>query len=214
VRPYDERVPGDVSAAAFWLVAGVVHPDAALELQAVGVNPSRRAAIDLLREMGGDIEERRPISAPVDRLDLERGEPAADLIVRSSNLRSIDVDGRSVAAAIDEIPVLALAATQARGVSRFRSIGELRVKESDRVAGIVAGLQALGADIAVDADDLVVVGPTPLHGAEVDGQADHRLVMTFAIAGVLAAGRTTIHGAASHPISDPGFVTELERIRP
>ncbi|HEX5241421.1 MAG TPA: 3-phosphoshikimate 1-carboxyvinyltransferase [Candidatus Limnocylindrales bacterium] len=214
VRPYDESIPGDVSAAAFWLVAGVAHPDASLELEAVGINPGRRAAIDLLREMGGDIEERRAISAQGGTLDPEPGEPAADLVVRSSNLRSIDVDGRSVAAAIDEIPVLALAATQARGTSRFRSIGELRVKESDRIAGIVAGLRALGADIAVDGNDLVVVGPTPLHGAEVDGQADHRLVMTFAIAGLLAAGQTTIHGAASHAISDPGFLTELERIRP
>jgi 3-phosphoshikimate 1-carboxyvinyltransferase len=208
VRPRDQLVPRDPSAAAFWLVAAVAHPDAELELHRVGVNPGRRESVDLLREMGASIVEH----GVSDHADDE--EPMADLRARSSELRAIDVDARRVAAAIDEIPVLCVAATQAAGTTRFRGVGELRVKESDRLAGIVSGLTALGADIRVEDDDLRIAGPTPLQGTAVDGQGDHRLVMTFAIAGLLAAGRTTILGAASHAISDPGFVAELERIRP
>jgi 3-phosphoshikimate 1-carboxyvinyltransferase len=208
IEPLDLAVPGDASAAAFWLVAAAAHPAADLELRNVGTNPGRRGALDILREMGARIEE-TPITA-VGHGD----EPVADLRVRSSELRGVDIDARRAVAAIDEIPVLCLAATQARGVSTFRAVGELRVKESDRIAGIVAGLSAFGANVAVEGDDVRIVGPTPLEGARVDGQGDHRLVMTFAIAGLLASGRTTINGAASAAISDPGFVAELERIRP
>ncbi|MBI3751561.1 MAG: 3-phosphoshikimate 1-carboxyvinyltransferase, partial [Chloroflexi bacterium] len=140
-------------------------------------------------------------------------EPVADLRVRSAQLRGVEVDARQAVAAIDEIPVLCLAATQARGRTTFRGVGELRVKESDRIAGIVDGLSALGAKVAVDGDDVHIVGPTALHGASVDALGDHRLAMTFAIAGLLASGRTTITGAASAAVSDPGFLAELERIR-
>ena len=103
--------------------------------------------------------------------------------------------------------------TQARGVTTFRGVGELRFKESDRLAAIVEGLTALGAEVAMAGDDVRVVGPTALHGAILDGRGDHRLVMAFAIAGLLASGHTAINGAASAAISDPGFLTQLERIR-
>jgi 3-phosphoshikimate 1-carboxyvinyltransferase len=203
----DAMVPGDASAAAFWLVAGAIHPDAELSLSGVGTNPGRRTVIDLLREMGASIDEvPRPATGPDD-------EPAADLVVRSSELHGIDVAAATTTGAIDEIPVLCLAASQARGRTTFRGVGELRHKESDRIAGIVAGLAALGADVSVDGEDITVAGPTPLHGAAVDGLGDHRLVMTFAIAGLVASGRTRVVDAASAAISDPGFLAELERIR-
>ena len=205
VTAIETRVPGDPSAAAFWLVAGAIHPDAELRLSGVGVNPTRRAAIDLLRTMGAAIDE------TAERVD--SGEPVADLAVRSSVLRAIDVPPADTARAIDEVPVLCLAATQASGTTRIRGAGELRVKESDRIAGIVAGLRVLGGDIGVDGDDLVVVGPTRLRGGVVDSLGDHRLAMTFAIAGLVADGTTTVLGAASAAISDPGFFAQLEEVR-
>jgi len=205
VTAIETRVPGDPSAAAFWLVAGAIHPDAELRLSGVGVNPTRRAAIDLLRTMGAAIDE------TAERVD--SGEPVADMGVRSSVLRAIDVPPADTARAIDEVPVLCLAATQASGTTRIRGAGELRVKESDRIAGIVAGLRVLGGDIGVDGDDLVVVGPTRLRGGVVDSLGDHRLAMTFAIAGLVADGTTTVLGAASAAISDPGFFAQLEEVR-
>ena len=209
VEAIDQVVPADVSAAAFWLVAGAVHPDAELTLRDVGVNPTRRAIVDLLREMGADIDER-----PVGRTaDPEVGEPIADLTVRSSELRAIDLGPGDVAAAIDEIPVLCLAATQARGTTTIRGAGELRHKESDRIAGIAAGLEALGARIEVDGDDLRIHGGTPLAGGTTDSLDDHRLAMTFAIAGLLGGSPTTIERQGSVAVSYPGFFADLEGVR-
>ena len=214
VQTMDERVPADPSAAAFWLVAAAIHPSAEIRLLSVGVNPTRRGAIDLLRAMGADIEETETSVAGA-RADgaTGDGEPSADLAARSSGLRGIDIGAADTARAIDEIPVLCLAATQAEGRTVIRAAGELRAKESDRLAGIVAGLSAMGATIAIDGDDILIDGPSILHGAELDARDDHRLVMTFAIAGLVATGKTTIHGAASAAISDPRFFDELERIR-
>jgi 3-phosphoshikimate 1-carboxyvinyltransferase len=206
VRVVGERVPGDVSAAAFWLVAGSIHPDAEVRLRGVGVNPSRRAVIDLLRRMDASIDED---GTPDDGV----GEPIADIVVHSSALRAIDIEASATAAAIDEVPILCLAATQAEGSTVIRGAGELRHKESDRLAGIVDGLTALGARIAADGDDIVIAGPTALRGAVVDSLGDHRLAMTFAIAGLIATGQTTIRGADSVAISYPTFFADLERIR-
>ena len=214
VLAVSERVPGDVSAAAFWLVAGAIHPDAQLTIRGVGVNPTRRAVIDLLRSMGADIEERaiaagagRPATSSGD------GEPVADLVVRSSELRGADLEARDVAAAIDEIPVLCLAATQARGATRITGAGELRHKESDRIAGIADGLRALGGRVDVEGDDLTIHGGAPLIGGETDSLDDHRLAMTFAIAGLVARGETVVGRPASAAISYPGFFGDLERVR-
>jgi len=208
VQAIDERVPGDPSAAAFWLVAGAIHPDAELTIRGVGVNPTRRAVIDLLARMGALIE-----GHPVGDTRSDVGEPVADLTVRSSALTAIDASPEDVAAAIDEVPILCLAATQASGRSRFRGAGELRHKESDRLAGIAAGLRALGADVTVDGDDLVIDGPTPLSGAPTESLDDHRLAMTFAVAGLIASGQTTIDRPGSAAISYPAFFHDLERIR-
>ena len=214
VQAVDERVPGDVSAAAFWLVAAAIHPDAELILRDVGVNPTRRAVIDLLRAMGAAIEE-RPVDggAAATGGDDGAGEPRADLSVRSSELHAIDLGPDDVAAAIDEIPILCLAAATARGTTRIRGAGELRHKESDRLAGIAAGLTALGARIEIDGDDLVIHGGTRLAGAVTESLDDHRLAMTFAVAGLLARGETSVRRPASASISYPGFFFELERVR-
>jgi len=208
VQAVTERVPGDVSAAAFWLVAGAIHPDAELVLRDVGVNPTRRAVIDILRSMGADIEER-----PVGGADEGVGEPIADFVVRSSNLRAVELGPADVAAAIDEIPVLCLAAAAATGTTVIRGAGELRHKESDRIAGTAAGLRALGARVEVDGDDIRILGGGILDGAETDSLDDHRLAMTFAIAGLVATGVTTIGRPASAAISYPGFFDDLERVR-
>lgn len=206
----DERVPGDVSAAAFWLVAGAAHPDAELVLRDVGVNPTRRAVIDILRRMGADIDE-RPVAGT--GADDTVGEPLADLVVRSSTLHGIDLGPSDVAEAIDEIPVLCLAASQAQGVTTIRGAGELRHKESDRISGVAAGLTALGARIEVDGDDLRIEGGAALRGAATDSLDDHRLAMTFAIAGLLATDTTTIERPGSASISYPGFFHDLEGVR-
>jgi 3-phosphoshikimate 1-carboxyvinyltransferase len=160
--------------------------------------------------MGADIEER---GAEVTEGGADIGEPVADLVVRTSSLRGIDVAPADTAAAIDEIPVLCLAATQASGTTTIRGAGELRAKESDRIAGVTAGLRALGARITVDGDDIRIEGPTPLRGAAVDALGDHRLAMTFAVAALCADGETAIQDAASAAISDPGFFAQLDVVR-
>ncbi|MGZ8437665.1 MAG: 3-phosphoshikimate 1-carboxyvinyltransferase [Candidatus Limnocylindrales bacterium] len=209
VGAVQQQVPGDVSAAAFWLVAGSIHPDAELTLHGVGVNPTRRAVIDILRSMGAEIDE-RPLREGADD---GVGEPIADLVVRSSELRGVDLGPAQVAAAIDEIPVLCLAASAAHGTTRIRGAGELRHKESDRIAGIAAGLRALGARIEIDGDDLRIDGGARLLGAPTDSLDDHRLAMTFAIAGLVATGETAIARPGSAAISYPGFFNDLERVR-
>ncbi len=243
VRAMTDRVPGDISAAAFWLVAGAIHPDAEFTLRDVGLNPTRRAIVDLLRAMGAVIME-HPIEprlagegasaegvvgmaaeagAPGGSMgdlggvavDLGGpvGEPTGDLVVRTSELRAIDLGPAEVAAAIDEIPILCLAATQAQGTTRIRGAGELRHKESDRVAGIAAGLGRLGADIEVEGDDIMIRGPSRLTGAATDSLNDHRLAMTFAVAGLIAGGETVIGRPECATVSYPGFFDEIERVR-
>ncbi len=223
VQRRDEQIPGDTSAAAFWLVAGAAHPDAELTLLGVGVNPSRRAVIDLLRTMGARIEERpasrsQNRSAATGALDeVETGEPAADLTVRTSRLEGVEIGPQDVARAIDEIPILCLAAACARGTSRLRGAGELRHKESDRLVGIVEGLRALGARAELEGDDVTIHGGAArpgfgLHGAALHAHADHRLAMTFAVGGLLARGSTTVDGAAAAAVSYPTFFTDLERV--
>ncbi len=203
-----ETIPSDPSAAAFWLVAGAIHPDAELRLEGVSTNPTRRAIIDILRRMGASIEEHvRPAPGGAD------GEPLADLVVRSSDLRAVDLSPADVAAAIDEIPILALAAAAATGTTRIRGAGELRHKESDRIAGIVDGLSALGARVRVEGDDIEIVGGSGLTGAVTETHDDHRLAMTFAIAGLIAGGETVVRRPGSAAISYPGFFQQLEEVR-
>lgn len=208
VAAISETVPADPSAAAFWLVAAAIHPDAELRLPGVSTNPTRRAIIDILRRMGASIEEHE-LEGPGG----PDGEPLADLVVRSSELRGIDVSPAEVAAAIDEIPILSLAAAAASGITRIRGAGELRHKESDRIAGIAGGLAALGVDIRVEGDDIEIRGGERLTGAVTETLDDHRLAMTFAVAGLIAEGETTVLRPGSAAISYPGFFRELEGVR-
>jgi 3-phosphoshikimate 1-carboxyvinyltransferase len=213
VEAVSERVPGDVSAAAFWLVAGSIHPDAELTLRDVGVNPTRRAVIDILRTMGAMIEERPVSVGPVATSDHEAiGEPIADLVVRSSELRGVELGPADVAAAIDEIPILCLAAALAAGTTTIRGAGELRHKESDRIDGTAIGLRSLGVRVDIDGDDMTIHGGGTLVGAPTDSLDDHRLAMTFAIAGLLARGETTVHRPGSAAVSYPGFFADIERV--
>ncbi|MHB1295482.1 MAG: 3-phosphoshikimate 1-carboxyvinyltransferase [Anaerolineae bacterium] len=197
----DTHVPGDLSSAAFFVVAALLLPGSALRVRDVGVNPGRTGLLDVLGAMGAEI-------TLLDARE-EGGEPVADLLVRASELRGGLVDGALVPRMVDEFPILALAATQARGVTQVRGAAELRVKETDRIANIVDGLRALGARIEAHPDGFDIEGPTPLHGAEVDPHGDHRLAMTYAIAGLLAQGETVVRGAECIADSFPGFVETL-----
>jgi len=202
----DAAVPGDFSSAAYWIVAALLVPGSELLVRGVNVNPTRTGLLDALEAMGARIERLDPRD--------EGGEPVADLLVRAGPLRAVDVGGDLVPRMIDEFPVLALAATQAEGVTRVRDAAELRVKETDRVATITAALTALGARVQPHADGFDVEGPAPLRGAAVDGHGDHRLAMTVAIAGLLAGGATTLLGAECIPDSYPGFVETLGALAP
>jgi 3-phosphoshikimate 1-carboxyvinyltransferase len=178
------QVPGDISSAAPWMVLAACHPDAELILQGVNVNPTRTGILDILRAMGAEIE-----------LAEERasgGEPVADVVVRSSRLRATAVGGELVPRAIDELPLVALAACFAEGTTIVRDAAELRVKESDRVRTVVETLGRMGAAIEEREDGFVVHGPVQLRGARLNAHGDHRIGMLAAIAGCLADGETQI----------------------
>ncbi len=199
------RVPGDFSAAAFFLVAGTLVPGSKLRLEGVGLNPSRSALLDVLSVMGARITVKNEHD--------QGGEPVGTLIARAADsLNGVRVDGRLIPNLIDEIPVLAVAATQAEGRTVIRDAAELRVKETDRLAAIAAGLRALGAEIEEREDGLAIDGPVRLHGAPVDARGDHRIAMALAVAGLVAEGATEIHGAESVSVSFPGFWDELARV--
>jgi len=200
----DVRVPGDISTAAAWIVAATVHPDAELVLQGVGVNETRSGIIDILRSMGADLEltEERTVG----------GEPVADLVVRSSSLHGAEVGGDLIPRAIDELPLVALAAAFADGETVIRDAEELRVKESDRVATTGAVLRAFGIEIEERPDGLTVRGGASLRPATVDSATDHRVAMLGAVAGLLTEGETTVTGADAVAVSYPAFWSDLGRI--
>lgn len=195
-------VPGDISAAAFWLVAAALVPGSELKLLNVGVNPTRTGCLEALRRMGAKIEV-VPREVP--------GEPAADLIARSAKLAATDIAASEVPSLVDEVPILALAASQAEGTSRFRGLAELRHKESDRLSAVAAMLNALGGKAKVEGDDLIVSGPTPLRGAKVSSLKDHRLAMAAAVAGLISQGTVDIDDVACVGISYPSFFRDLKR---
>jgi len=197
-------VPGDISSAAFWLVAGLIVPDSELLIENVGVNPTRTGVLEVLSMMGADIQ-----------LEHERevaGEPVADLRVRSSSLQCCTIAGDLVPRLIDEIPILAVAAVFAQGTTVIRDAAELRVKESDRIAAMVTQLNRLGARVTELPDGLEIIGGTPLTGTDVDSHTDHRIAMSLAIAALNATGTTTIHGVESAAISYPNFITTLQQV--
>lgn len=199
------RVPGDFSSAAFWLVAAVCHPRAELVLRDVGLNPTRTGLLEALQAMGAQVT--------VENVRDEAGEPVGDVIARSSSMVGAEFGGDLIPRAIDEIPILAVAAACAAGRTVVRDAGELRVKESDRIAALAAGMRRFGVSIEELPDGFVVEGGRPLRGARVDSHSDHRLAMAFAVVGLLAEGETTIAAAESVDVSYPGFWEDLERFR-
>jgi 3-phosphoshikimate 1-carboxyvinyltransferase len=204
LAPLSLRVPGDFSAAAFWLVGASLHPDAEVTLRGVGMNPTRTGLLDALREMGADIE--------VGEERTRGGEPVADLTVRSSRLKGTSIGGALVVRLIDEVPVLAVAAALAQGRTTISGLGELRVKESDRVGLTAQELRRLGAHIDENDDTLVIDGEDKLRGAVCDSHGDHRLAMTLAVAGLAAEGMTVVRNAEATDVSYPAFWRDLESI--
>ncbi len=197
-------VPGDLSSAAFPMIAAALIPDSELILHDVGVNPTRTGILDVLRAMGCDVAESNPRTA--------NREPRADLVVRSSSLRGAEIGGDLIPKIIDEIPVLAIAASQASGRTVVRDAAELRVKETDRIAALAKNLTAMGVRIDVFDDGFAIEGPQRLRGAVVDSLNDHRIAMAFAVAGLIAEGRTTVTNTECADISFPGFFDLLEEV--
>ncbi len=197
-------VPGDISSAAFWLVAGSILPDSELLIQNVGVNPTRTGILEALALMEADIT--------LENHRLVTGEPVADLRVRSSSLKACEIAGDLIPRLIDEIPILAVAATQATGKTVIRDAAELRVKESDRLAVMAQQLNRMGAQVNELPDGLEIIGGTALQGAEVDSDTDHRIAMSLAIAALKASGSTVIGRAEAAAVSYPDFVTTLQQL--
>jgi 3-phosphoshikimate 1-carboxyvinyltransferase len=206
LRPLDLTVPGDLSAAVFWLVAAGLHPQARVTIPGVGLNASRTQVLDVLNDAIG-------IRVLESHHRSEGGEPVADLEVgTATDLRPFEVRAPWTAWLIDELPALAVAATQLPGRSRITEAGELRVKESDRIAAMAAGLRALGARVRELDDGWEIDGPSALHGARVQSRGDHRVAMALAVAGLLASGETVVEGAECAAISYPSFWDDLQSL--
>lgn len=197
-------VPGDISSAAFWLVAGAIIPGSELLITNVGVNPTRTGILEALEMMEADISRENE--------RLVAGEPVADLRVRSSQLKACEISGDLIPRLIDEIPILAVAAIFAQGTTVIKDAAELRVKESDRLAVMATELNKMGARITEFADGLEINGGSSLTGTEVDSFTDHRIAMSLAIAALNARGQTIIHRAEAASISYPNFVVTLDNI--
>lgn len=203
-------VPGDISSAAFWLVAGAIVPGSDLTIENVGINPTRIGILEALAMMDADItqENMREVA----------GEPVADLRVRyrqranGAPLQACKINGNLIPRLIDEVPILAVAATFAQGTTTIRDAAELRVKESDRIAVMAAQLNQMGARITEHPDGMDITGETPLTGTEVDSHTDHRIAMSLAIAALTARGTTQIQRAEAAAISYPSFVATLEQV--
>lgn len=199
----DVRIPADLSSAAFLILATLLATDAEVTITGVGVNPTRTGALDILKAMGANIS--------LDNVQLFGDEPVADLTVRSSTLRGIDVDPHKVSLAIDEFPVLFVAAACAEGKSTFSGIGELRVKESDRIATMAEGLRALGVVVDESPDGAEIHG-SGLNGGSLKSHGDHRIAMAFAAGATIANGPVHIEGTDAVNTSFPGFVACLRSL--
>ena len=203
LKGHQIAVPGDISSAAFLIVAALIIPGSELVLRHIGINPTRTGILDVLLAMGADIQV-----APYTTV----GEPVADIVVRCSKLTGTIVAGKLIPRLIDEIPALTVAAAFASRTTVISDAAELKVKESNRIAAMVAGLTAMGADVEEQADGMVIRGGKPLTGAVIASAGDHRIAMSFAIAGLAAAGETVINGDDCIPVSFPGFSATLREL--
>ncbi|GAC1638518.1 MAG: 3-phosphoshikimate 1-carboxyvinyltransferase [Herpetosiphon sp.] len=202
--PVSLRVPGDPSSAAFWWVAAAIHRGAEITTTEVCLNPTRTGALDVLRAMGAKIT--------ISNEHQSGEEPVGDVTVRGAGLWGTRIAGDLVPRLIDELPVLAVAATQAVGETVVADAAELKVKESDRVATVADALRSMGADVEPTEDGMVIGGGSELHGATVWSHKDHRLAMAIAVASVVAEGVTTITDADAADVSYPGFWADLRRL--
>jgi len=197
-------VPGDISSAAFFLVLGSLAGRGEVILPNVGINPTRTGILDVLRDMGADIE----------LIDVSEicGEPRATLRVRPTKLQGIEIRGDMIPRLIDEIPILALAASLAEGETVIRDAAELRVKETDRIRTVAEGLNALGAKVEELPDGLRIQGQPSLRGGQASSQGDHRLAMAWAIAGMLSKEGVSVEGMAAADVSYPEFLAVIEKV--
>jgi 3-phosphoshikimate 1-carboxyvinyltransferase len=199
----DLEAPGDLSAAAFLAGAAAVIDGSDLTLSGVGLNPTRTGWLDVMREMGGDIDHSVEGESA--------GEPVGEVRVKSAALHGCVIEGARIPTIIDELPLLAVVATQAEGQTVIRDAAELRVKESDRIEALAQGLQSLGAEVETAPDGMTVTGPTRLHGGVVDSFGDHRIAMAFAIAGLISNEKVTVHRWSSIETSFPDFLSILHQ---
>ena len=201
----DFHVPGDISSAAFWLVAAAAKPGSRLLVKDVGLNPTRPGIIDVLIRMGACIREVVENSA--------HGEPSGTIDIKGCRLHGTEIHGAEIPNVIDEIPIIAVAAALAEGRTIIRDAAELRVKETDRIAAVATNLRAMGVEVEEFPDGMAITGGTPLKGAKLQSFGDHRIAMAFAVAGLYATGETTIEDTACVQTSYPGFFETLKLIQ-
>lgn len=196
-------VPGDISSAAFWLVAGLILPESVIKIENVGINQTRTGILDVIQEMGGDLTIE----------DRDEKAVSASLTVRTSSLKGIRIDGELIPRLIDELPIIALLATQANGQTVIADAEELRVKETDRIQVVADSLNSMGANVVPTEDGMIITGPTPLHGADLETFGDHRIGMMAAIAALLVRdGNVVLDRAEAINTSYPSFFEDLETL--
>jgi 3-phosphoshikimate 1-carboxyvinyltransferase len=203
--PQDITVPGDLSSSAFFITAGLIIPYSGILIKNTGINPTRTGMIDVLKKMGADImfENTREVS----------GEPVADIYVRHSKLSGINIDGDMVLRAIDEFPILCVAAAKAKGRTIITGAHELRVKESDRIAAMASELKKMGVTVEELEDGIIIEGKEELNAADMESHGDHRIAMSMIIAGLTAKGETTVGDTDCVNTSFPQFMEILEKLR-
>ena len=196
-------VPGDISSAAFWLVAGLILPDSVIKIENVGINQTRTGILDVIQEMGGDLTME----------DRDEKAVSASLTVKTSSLKGIRIDGELIPRLIDELPIIALLATQANGQTVIADAEELRVKETDRIQVVADSLNAMGANVVPTEDGMIITGPPPLHGADLETFGDHRIGMMATIAALLVRdGNVVLDRAEAINTSYPSFFEDLETL--
>lgn len=194
-------VPGDISSAAFFIAAGLMVPGSEILIKHVGINPTRSGILSVCQAMGGQISLLNE--------QYKTGEPTADILVRHSSLHGTKIGGAVIPTLIDELPILAALACFAEGETVIQDAAELKVKESNRISAMAAGLSAMGANVTETEDGMVIRGGKPLHGSTIESHFDHRIAMTFAVAGLCAEGETEVLDAECVNISYPGFYRDL-----
>lgn len=198
------NVPGDISSAAYFIAAGLIVPNSEILIKNVGINPTRDGILKVALEMGGNI------TILNERTD--GGEPTADLLVKSSALHGITIEGGIIPTLIDEIPVIAVIAAAAEGITTIKDAAELKVKESDRIAIVTENLLEMGCDITPTDDGMIINGGKPLHGGNLNSYLDHRIAMSFAVAALIAEGQTYMKDAECVDISYPTFYSDLNSL--